>query len=120
MRGEEATERRKEKKGKDDGFLEEKFRNSHHFPFVFSFLKVPLDGRQKLMTGLKPTMKWGEVVSGLFSHEFPPTIPHGLYPFQDLFLWSGCVRSSSFVPRTPNPDHKGTNTIGREVREEIG
>ena len=22
--------------------------------------------------------------------------------------------------RTPNPDHKGTNTIGREVREEIG
>ena len=22
-------------------------------------------------------------------------------------------------PRTPNPDHKGTNTIGREVREEI-
>lgn len=25
-----------------------------------------------------------------------------------------------FVPRTPNPDHKGTNTIGREVREEIG
>ena len=48
------------------------------------------------------------------------SLPHGLNPFQDLFLWSGCVRHERKGPRTPNPDHKGTNTIGREVREEIG
>ena len=54
-------------------------------------------------------------------------------PLYDFFTRSA-LRSSAtltlpiFVPmvglrlssRTPNPDHKGTNTIGREVREEIG
>ena len=32
----------------------------------------------------------------------------------------GRVEGVPPFPRTPNPDHKGTNTIGREVREEIG
>ena len=47
------------------------------------------------------------------------------WPFQYLFLWSWGVLALRSSPRcaslrTPNPDHKGTNTIGREVREEIG